>query len=221
MGESTNEKTYKKWLYKQKTNKPRGKDNPQYGVSPKDRMDEDIYAQWRQKRKDNAPKGKDHPMYGISPQERMDEETYQQWLQKRKDSPKNIAVRCIETNIEYKSAREAERETGIGHSAIMKSCSSENYSILAGGLHWCYAYDKTSLEDLGIEYNGKRYVLCIETGKIYKTAREVKRELGCDDSAISKCCKGQMKTAYGYHWKYIYMFQEEYKAWCESYNPAS
>ena len=212
--------TYQKWLHKQQTNKPYGKDNPQYGISPKERMSEDVYQQWLIKRKENALKGQEHPMYGVSPQERMDKETYEGWLEKMKNPSKSISVKCIETEKIYKSSREAERETGIGHSSIMKSCASEDHSVLAGGFHWCLGSDNLSMQDLGLEYRGKRYIICVETGNIYKTAREIKRELGLDDSAIKKCCKGyQFRTVGGLHWEYIYLFPEQYEEWCKTKQP--
>lgn len=194
-----------------------GENSVMYGVSPKERMDEETYQGWLYKQQTNKPKGKDHPMYGISPHERMDKATYQSWLAKLQNPAKSISVKCIETGKLYKSAREAERETGIGHSAIIKSCSSENYSIIAGGFHWCYGDNNITMQELGMEYKGKRYIKCIETGKIYKTAREVKRELGIDDSFISKCCKSNGRhTAHGCHWEYIYMMPEQYEQLCVS-----
>lgn len=210
--------TYKQWLYKQQTNKPHGQDNPQYGVSPKERMSEDVYQRWLIKRKENAPKGGNHPMYGVSTRERMDEDTYQKWLKKHRESSRNIAVQCVETKKQYKSAREAERETGIGHSSILKSCNSEDYSIIAGGLHWCYVGDNIPDWLLNMEYCGKRYVKCIETGKIYPTARDAKKDLGCDDSAINKCCKGKVKTVCGYHWEYVFMLPDQYNELCKTGN---
>lgn len=211
------ENTYKKWLYKQQTNKPTGEDNPQYGISPKQRMDKKTYQQWLYKQQNNKPKGEGHPMYGISPQERMDEVTYSGWLEKMKNPAKSISVKCIETNKIYKSTREAERETGIAHSSIMKSCTSGDHSVLAGGFHWCFGEENLSMQDLCIEYNGKRYIRCVETGCIYKTARQVKRKLGFDDSAINKCCKGiQFKTVGGLHWEYIYLLPEQYEEWCKA-----
>ena len=48
-------------------------------------------------------------------------------------------------------------------------------------------------------------VLCVETGKIYNTIREAYKDIGIrvNSSQISACCKGNIKTAYGYHWKYV------------------
>lgn len=197
-----------------------GENSPMFGISPKERMDEKTYQQWLYKQQTNKPRGKDHPMYGVSMRERMDEEAYWQWREKTYDSPKNISVKCIETDKVYKSAREAERDTGIGHSSIMKSCESEDHSVIAGGFHWCFGDENLTIEDLGLTYKGKRYIRCVETDKVYQTARQVKRETGFDDSFISKCCKSNgSKTAGGLHWEYIYLFPEQYEEWCKAQQP--
>lgn len=46
-------------------------------------------------------------------------------------------------------------------------------------------------------------VLCIETGKIYPSVRQVERELGFYQTNISAACRGKYKTSYGFHWRYI------------------
>jgi HNH endonuclease domain protein len=38
--------------------------------------------------------------------------------------------------------------------------------------------------------------------KTYESMAEIERELGYNHSAICFCCKGIMKTAYGYKWRY-------------------
>ena len=57
----------------------KGEKNWNYGVSPKERMDEETYKQWLYKQQTNKPRGKDNPQYGVSPKDRMSEEVYQQW----------------------------------------------------------------------------------------------------------------------------------------------
>lgn len=47
--------------------------------------------------------------------------------------------------------------------------------------------------------NGKA-VICVETGKLYRTAHEASRETGVDFSSICKCRRGKVKTAGGFHW---------------------
>ena len=51
-------------------------------------------------------------------------------------------------------------------------------------------------------------VMCIETGVVFGTctlaAEWLRSTLGCgDNSQISKVCRGVIKTAYGYTWRYI------------------
>ena len=47
---------------------------------------------------------------------------------------------------------------------------------------------------------GGKAVMCIENGKIYRSAHEAGRDLNVNFSSIRKCVKGKTKTAGGYHW---------------------
>lgn len=49
----------------------------------------------------------------------------------------------------------------------------------------------------------KHSIRCIETGEIYESALGAKRILGISNSQISKCCRGKIETAGGYHWEYV------------------
>lgn len=52
-------------------------------------------------------------------------------------------------------------------------------------------------------------VVCVETGVIYKSATFAGKELGIDNSTISKCCKGinqsagKLSDGTKLHWKYV------------------
>jgi hypothetical protein len=49
-------------------------------------------------------------------------------------------------------------------------------------------------------------VLCVETGVVYPSTKEIQRKLGYHTiSSIYQCCIGKKyyHTAYGYHWKYV------------------
>lgn len=50
----------------------------------------------------------------------------------------------------------------------------------------------------GEECNKKK-VLCIETDKKYSSILKAAEDVGCDNSSITKCCKGKRSTAGGYH----------------------
>jgi len=44
-------------------------------------------------------------------------------------------------------------------------------------------------------------VICVETGKKYKSTREAWRDTGAGYPHISECIRGKRKTAGGYHWR--------------------
>lgn len=46
-------------------------------------------------------------------------------------------------------------------------------------------------------------VMCIETQQIYESAREAFRLTGIHYASIGKVCNGKMKTAGGYHWRFV------------------
>lgn len=48
-----------------------------------------------------------------------------------------------------------------------------------------------------------KQVICIETGKIYKSVTEAAKELNLFTGNISKVCKGKMNKTGGYHWSYV------------------
>lgn len=51
----------------------------------------------------------------------------------------------------------------------------------------------------------KKQVRCIETGIVYRSVREVERQLHLCHSGIARCCNGvpKYKTYGGYHWEYV------------------
>lgn len=73
-----------------------------------------------------------------------------------------------------------------------------------------------NLEWCSIEYNNnygnriikasnncKKKVQCIETGKIYDSAKDIENELNINHSHISDCCNGKRKKCGGYSWRFI------------------
>lgn len=57
--------------------------------------------------------------------------------------------------------------------------------------------------NLGENSPRARGVRCVETGAVYGAIREAARSTGLDDASILRCCKGERRTAGGYHWEYI------------------
>lgn len=46
-------------------------------------------------------------------------------------------------------------------------------------------------------------IMCVETGEVFAFASDAHKSMGVDVGSINRCCKGEMKSAGGYHWKYI------------------
>lgn len=78
-------------------------------------------------------------------------------------------------------------------------------------LEWCSAKyninygtrNKRMSESLTNNPKRSKKVICVQTGVIYPSVRQVERELGFNQSNISSVCAGIYKTAYGFNWKYI------------------
>ena len=51
--------------------------------------------------------------------------------------------------------------------------------------------------------NKGKAVLCVETGKVFKSAREAGRFMGKTHTMIASACRGERELAYGLHWRYI------------------
>lgn len=70
-------------------------------------------------------------------------------------------------------------------------------------LEWC---DCKYNNNYGSRANGGRRagkpVRCVEIGEVYPTANAAALAIGKDRSGINKCCRGERKTAHGYHWEY-------------------
>lgn len=52
-----------------------------------------------------------------------------------------------------------------------------------------------------IKTSNKR-VMCVETGEVFDSIKEVNVKYGFSISNICACCKGRVKSANGYHWRY-------------------
>lgn len=87
-------------------------------------------------------------------------------------------------------------------------CKTNN---IVDNLEWCSAkynnnYGSRTQRCVDSNTNNPKFskkVLCVETGVIYPSIMQVQRDLGFLHQHISYACSGKLKTAYGFHWKYI------------------
>ena len=68
-------------------------------------------------------------------------------------------------------------------------------------LEWCTC-------EYNINYGNRNQkiskpVYCEELNRIFVSINAAARELDLNSGHISSCCKGKLKTAGGYHWKYV------------------
>ncbi len=106
-------------------------------------------------------------------------------------------------SIEYESAREAERLTGIGHTKIMKCCKGAEKYNSAGGFYWHFKGEELIIrknKTTGIPVIG----INIKTNEIveFESATAAAKSVNLGKSAVTACCKGKRKSAGGYIWKY-------------------
>ena len=126
------------------------------------------------------------------------------------------AVICLNTMKVYGTIEEAKKQTGI---TSIESCI--NGSQLSAGkdqngnkIYWCTYHGEDfnyqdKLEQMKLEEQKaprtSKPVQCIETGEIFLSALQAGRAMGDGKyiSGVSRCCRGERKTAYGYHWRFI------------------
>ncbi len=175
----------------------KGEKNPMYGISPKERMDEETYKQWYKKQKEH---------FDIL----------------RQNSQKKVY--CIEYDRYYDSISIAKKETGA--QTIALCCNGERvYSGKdknGNNLHWLWA-ENVNQKNIDISLKREREgnanckrVLCIDTETIYPSAKETANIIGCSSSNICDCCRGVQKHAKGLSFRYA--TEEEYKEYKNKLN---
>lgn len=117
-------------------------------------------------------------------------------------------VICIETGIIYPSIKDASLSVGVD----VNNCVVGREKT-AAGYHWAYANDMEAQSKLK-QFQGKpqitrgsgkeKTIMCVETNEIFESIKSAIVKYNC--GSIQNCLKGRIKTAAGYHWKYL----EEY-----------
>lgn len=114
--------------------------------------------------------------------------------------PKRKPVICTTTGDVFESAVAAARSINVRPSAVSSCCNGKYYSIK--GLQFKYLDDADPVRKCKKRRN--RRVICIETGVLYQSTRDVERHTGINSSKIWDCCNTRRKTnsAGGFHWRY-------------------
>lgn len=124
---------------------------------------------------------------------------------------RNKKVICLETREVFNSIKEASEH----YNSDVQSCLSGRQKV-AAGRHWALLEDYNLWErERQDEYFGNaslmrvKEIICLETKKIFKNAKEASKKIGCRNSDISACCRGIQKSVAGYH----FAFLSDYNSW--------
>ena len=122
--------------------------------------------------------------------------------------PRNdIPVICLETGLVYSSCENAYRQTGINKVHIAECARYADKRATAGGYHWMslseYETKGPIYRTLGNSLNSKS-VVCVETGKVYKSILEASKDTGIARATIHKHLVGEQADGFKhkYHWRY-------------------
>ncbi len=128
-------------------------------------------------------------------------------------------IYCIELKRKFNSIKKASKELGIHKNSICAVLNGRQKT--AGGYHFIYM-DKKDIEKNDIRRSKEnklprdyRGVLCVNSGKIYKTCRDAERELGITRGKVSWACNSQNNKTKGYSFKYV---KEKKKIFCLTNN---
>lgn len=107
----------------------------------------------------------------------------------------------------YSGIVEAEKVTGLNQ---ISNCCNRKLKT-SGGYIWRHEDDILTEKDLmwcnskneSQKKKVKQYSLDGEFINEYDSLTEVKKTLGFDNAAISRCCKGKQKISYGFIWRYV------------------
>ena len=115
----------------------------------------------------------------------------------------NNPIICIETGETYSCAKDAAIEFGVNLSSIRRA--TLNHSYTCQGLHFMKVSDLLNGDKVESDWAHRcvKNVMCVTTGKKYRSLSEASRDTGIDRKTIAHACKGIVKHAGGLHWHFL------------------
>lgn len=156
----------------------KGEKNPQYGISPIERMDTEKYQSWKEKER--------------------------QILSLAREKTK-IKVICVNDCNVFDSMSEAGRFYGIEPTLVSACCSKKHKSCdIDGERHYFEYYIKDkdySIRESMID-RYENLIICVETGELFPLATDVEARYSVDPSSVLKHCKSKKGTVHNMHFAY-------------------
>ena len=115
---------------------------------------------------------------------------------KRINASNQVKVRNVDTGVIYNSLTEAAISCNGRKSDICTCCNGKKKT--AFGYRWEYVNYSERRSDYS-----KYRIMNVDTGIVYDNQREAALSVNGDGRNIIKCCSGQVKTSYGYRWRFV------------------
>jgi hypothetical protein len=139
------------------------------------------------------------------------QDEYSEFINQDPTISKFRPVICIETQETYDYAAEASRILNINKESISRCLRNERE--YAGGYHWAYVDDPAQQEKwekfINIPRKDSR-VVCFEAKTEYQSCAEVIKNIP-NTSGIYQVLNNPYKTAGGYHWCSVYLFENNWQ----------
>lgn len=115
---------------------------------------------------------------------------------------------CLDNKIVYNSPIEAALELGLKCSFITEQLKKDKIKSVKG-YHFILLKDYNPNKIYDLSTGVGRSIVCTDTGEVFSSAKECAKKMKFKtNSVILEVCKGRVKHAYGYHFKFL-----------EDYNP--
>lgn len=70
-------------------------------------------------------------------------------------------------------------------------------------LYWTTSLNNNNYGSRAKSSKGAKKIICLETGKIFRTGYEAAKEMGLHEQNISRVCNGKRKTTGGFHFEFV------------------
>ena len=109
--------------------------------------------------------------------------------QKKRYSENPLACQKQSEGLKIRFSNPEERKK---HSAAMKKYKADHP-----------VSEETRLKISSAKAKYRKKVMCVETGKIFKSVSDVAKFMNAEPTQISRVCHGVRQTYHGYHWKFV------------------
>lgn len=159
-----------------------GENNPQFGISPKERMDEKTYQQWYE----------NHKSYWANP------------------TTKGVHIWEGKTHPKTGTHLTQEEKDNLSKKAKERYTNPENHPMY-GRQQTDFCKQQVGIAHRGYNNWNSNAVYCIELNVIFWGSKDAHDNIGVDASGIAKCCRGKRKTCGKHpdtgeplHWLYVH-----------------